>query len=144
MTDSQLTCEHDPPQAPPPKGQQRRELTALETQRIISFLLCEVQDQQEMAKLNHGAYTTVARQFHVHPQTIRTLWARARANFANPDIRAFRVLPQKHKYGRQLKWDCDALQAAIRDIPMHQRKSIRALSSARHPSNNTLQHEALQ
>jgi hypothetical protein len=94
------------------------------------LLLCEVKDQQEMAKLNRGAYTTVARQFHVHPQTIRTLWARARANFANPHIRAFRASPQKHKCGRQLKWDRDALRAAIPDIPMHQRKSIRALSSA--------------
>jgi hypothetical protein len=83
-----------------------------------------------MKKLKRGAHTTVARQFHVQPQTIRTLWARACDNFFNPDIRAFRASPQKHKCGRQLKWDRDALREAVPTIPFHQRKSLQSLSSA--------------
>ena len=119
----------DPPQRLLVQGRQRRELTALETRQIISLLMCEVKDPQQMEILKRGTFTIVAGQFHVDPQTIRRVWKRACENFNNPDIRAFRASPQKHKCGRQLKWDRDALREAIPTIPFHQRKSLRSLSS---------------
>lgn len=119
----------DPPQRLLAQRRQRRELTALETRQIISLLMCEVKDPQQMEILKRGAYTIVARQFHVDPQTIRRVWKRACENFSNPGFCAFRASPQKHKCGRQLKWDRDALRETIPTIPFHQRKSLRGLSS---------------
>jgi hypothetical protein len=120
----------DPLPRPPPQQRQKRELTALETRRIISLLLFEVKDGENFEKLRRGAHTTVARQFHVHPQTIRKVWARACTNFRDPNIRAFRGSPQKHKCGRNQKWDHDAVREAVTTIPITQRKSLRSLSSA--------------
>ena len=88
--------EPDPPQQPPPEGRSRRELTVLETKQIISVLMEEVKDRAQMNKFRRGALTAVAKRFHVHPKTIRRVWARAMENYANPHVCTFSASPRKN------------------------------------------------
>ena len=56
---------HEPPAgAPVPEGRVRRELTALETKRIISELLLRVEDHADLSTLKHGSLTAVSKLFH--------------------------------------------------------------------------------
>ena len=56
---------HEPAGAPVPEGRARRELTALETKRIISELLLRVEDHADLSTLKHGSLTAVSKHFHV-------------------------------------------------------------------------------
>ena len=64
-------------------------------------------------------------------KTISNIWARAIANFANPDIRQFRASPKKlGRSGRPRKWNHDDVREAIKLVPLLQRRTIRDLASA--------------
>ncbi len=50
---------HKPAGAVVPEGSVRRELTALDTRRVISELLLRVKDHADISTLQHGALTAV-------------------------------------------------------------------------------------
>ena len=86
---------HEPPPTPVLKEKHRGDLTECERKQIVSALLVESKDGNLMGKLRHGAITAIAKPYHVHRDTIKRIWERARENFTNPKIRAFRASPRK-------------------------------------------------
>ena len=69
--------DHEPTGAPVPEYRARRELTALETKRVISELLLRVEDHADLSTLKHGSLTAVSKLFHVSARTIKRTWQRA-------------------------------------------------------------------
>jgi hypothetical protein len=106
-----------------------KNLSSEERQAIVSFLLLEVKDEDGTQKLARGAINSAAETFHVHRNTIRDIWDRARANFDNHMIVSFvSESRKKGNSGRKIKWNRDDLKNAVKDLPLHQRRSIRDLS----------------
>ena len=101
----------DPPDAEPqPRPVQdprrRKNLTKDERIQVVSKMLWELQNHGVDGKFALGTITAVALEFHVCTKTIRNIWARAVANFENPDIRQFRASPKKlGRSGRPPKWN---------------------------------------
>jgi hypothetical protein len=126
----------DPPAPEPqlrrlPLERHRPHLTACERKQIVSTLLFEAKDGNLLGKLRHGAITAVANTYNVHHQTIKKIWERARENFQNPDVRAFRASPKKkHNSGRKKKWNHQEVRDAVREIPFHQKRTLRDLAAA--------------
>jgi hypothetical protein len=119
------------------KEKRKTELTSDDRKRIVSTLLLSVQDGNPK-KLRRGVLSAVAESYHVNPQTIRRVWARALQNYEDPDVRAFRSSPQKNKCGRKKKWNANEVREAIKAIPKHQKMSIRELSAELHIPRSTL------
>jgi hypothetical protein len=120
----------NPQQQPVPQEQGRRELTALQTRQIVCELLRSVEDPNDVTKLRRGAITDLAKRFHVHRRTISRVWARAVENFENPHVRTFRASPHKNKTGRRRQWIPEEVREAVKDLPIHRRRSLRCLSGA--------------
>jgi hypothetical protein len=67
------------------------------------------------------------------------VWQRALANFQNPAIQSFISLPRKiGNCGRKQKWNRDEVQAAVKEIPLTQKQSIRSLALALGMPKSTL------
>jgi hypothetical protein len=122
--------EPDPQQQPVPQEQGRRELTALQTRQVVCELLRSVEDPNDVTKLRRGAITDLARRFHVHRRTISRVWARAVENYENPHVRTFRASPHKNKTGRRQQWIPEEVREAVKDLPIHRRRSLRCLIGA--------------
>jgi hypothetical protein len=103
-----------PPARPHLQGQLRKNLVSSEqTREIVSTLLWELKDSTVEGKFRRGVVSTIANTFHVHETTIRRIWARALANFRDPNVRAFRASPPQKKYcGRKKKWNHDEVRDA--------------------------------
>lgn len=112
-----------------PLQRHRPNLTACERKQIVSTLLFEAKDGNLLGKLRHGAITAIANTYNVHRQTIRKIWERARENFANAEVRAFTASPRKKgNSGRKKKWNHQEVRDAVREIPFHQKRSLRDLA----------------
>ena len=120
----------EPPPRPHLQGQLRKNLTSEQTREIVSTLLWELKDSTIEGKFRRGVVSAVANTFHVHETTIRRIWARALANFHDPNIRAFRASPQKKKCGRKKKWNHDEVREAVKEIPLHRKRTLRDLAAA--------------
>lgn len=123
--------EPDPQQRPALQARQRRELTALETRQVICDLLRALKDPNDVKSLRRGALTDIARRFHVHPRTISRVWARAIENYENPHVRTFRASPRKSgKTGRKALWNPEDVKQAVKELPIHRRRSLRCISGS--------------
>jgi hypothetical protein len=119
-----------PQQQPVPQERERRELTPLETRQVVCELLRSLKDPNDVKKLRRGALTDIAKMFHVHPRTISRVWARAIQNYENPHVRTFRASPRKNQTGRKSQWIPEEVREAVKELPIHRRKSLRSLSGA--------------
>ena len=120
-----------PTVAPPPENSKKRNLSSEERRDIVSTLLLTVKPGDPEMKLARGAIKSCADAYGVDRSTIRKVWQRALANYLNPDIRAFRSSPQrKGKCGRPNKWIRDDVREAVKDLPLHQKRTIRSIASA--------------
>ena len=113
-----------------PQERERRELTALETRQVVCELLRSLKDPNDLNKLRRGALTDIAKMFHVHPRTISRVWARAIENYENPRIKTFRASPRKNKIGQRRQWIPEEVREAVKQLPIHRRRSLRCLSGA--------------
>ena len=121
----------DPQPRPVEDRRRRKYLTCEQRTQIVSRMLWELQNHGVDGKFARGTITAVAVEFHVCPQTIRRIWARAVANFGDPDIRRFSASPQKlNKCGRSKKWNHDEVREAVKLVPLFQRRTIRDLAFA--------------
>jgi hypothetical protein len=67
------------------------------------------------------------------------MWQRALANLQNPAIQLFISSPRKiGNCGRKQKWNRDDVQAAVKEIPLTQKQSIRSLAFALGMPKSTL------
>jgi len=67
------------------------------------------------------------------------VWQRALANFRNPAIQSFKSSPQKRgNSGRKQIWNRDEVRAALKEIPLNQRRSLRSTANAMGMSKSTL------
>jgi hypothetical protein len=120
-----------PTVAPPPENSKKRNLSSEERRDIVSTLLLTVKPGDPEMKLARGAIKSCADAYGVDHSTIRKVWQRALANYLNPDIRAFRSSPQrKGKCGRPNKWIRDDVREPVKDLPLHQKRTIRSIASA--------------
>ena len=92
--------DHEPTGAPVPEYRARRELTALETKRVISELLLRVEDHADLSMLKHGSLTAVSKLFHVSARTFNRSWQRAIENLENPHVAVLRASPNKNRLAR--------------------------------------------
>lgn len=99
----------------------RANLTEEERQNLLQFLLQRLQD----GELARGALAAASKQFNVHRSTISRIWAAAHASRVG-DI--WTVTSGKKKNGASLKYDREALREEVKDLPLHSRTSVRALS----------------
>jgi hypothetical protein len=59
----------------------------------------------------------LAAKFHVHPRTLKRVWARAQSNYINPTVGQYEASPKrKGRCGREKKWDPEAIPEAILEI----------------------------
>jgi hypothetical protein len=78
----------DPQQAPPPVIVIKKNVTSDERKQIVSKLLTLLgQSDGDRMKFHHGTMKAVAAKFHVHPRTLKRVWARAQSNYINPTVR---------------------------------------------------------
>jgi hypothetical protein len=125
--------------APPPLDMRKRNLTSEERRSIVSRLLLSVQPDDPDFKLGRGIITSTADFYHVSRITIRKVWQRALANFRNPAIQSFISSPRKiGNCGRKQKWNRDEVRAAVKEIPLTQKQSIRSLALALGMPKSTL------
>ena len=122
--------DHEPAGAVAPEGRARRELTALETRRMIAELLLRVKDRADLSTLQYGALTVVSKMFHVHPRTVKRTWEHAIRNHNDPHIALLRASPHKNQEARNKKWNPDEIREAVKAVPHHQRCSLRLLGGA--------------
>jgi hypothetical protein len=115
---------NEPAGAVVPEGRARRELTALETRRIISELLLRVKDRADLTTLQFGALTAESKMFHVHPRTIKRTWERAIQNHNNPHSGLLSASPHKNQEACNKKWNADEIREAVKAVPHHQRRSL--------------------
>ena len=81
----------------------------------------------------------MALEIYVSHDTIRQVWKRAVENFNDPDVKQFCASPQKiNNCGRPHKWNRDELREAIKEVPIHQRRTIRSIASALNVPKSTL------
>ena len=55
------------------------------------------QSDGDRMEFPHGTINAVAEKFHVHPRTLRRVWARAQSNYNNPMVRQYDAPPSKRK-----------------------------------------------
>jgi transposase-like protein len=109
-------------------------LTPDEIKRVISALLVGSErdaDNHHPPILRRGIFSEVAQRFGVSRSQIHRIWKRAKTNYENPNVKAFRATPQKKgNSGRPRLYDPDELRATIQEIPLSQRTSLRKLAAA--------------
>jgi hypothetical protein len=109
----------------------KSQLTSCQRQAMVAALIMSIKDGNDEQILTRGAITAVARRFHVHRETVANVWARARENFLNPEINSFRSESLRMgNSGRKIKWNRAEVQEAVKEIPLHQRGTIRDLAVA--------------
>ena len=77
----------DPQQAPPPVIVIEKNVTMDERKQIVSKVLKLGQSDGDRMEFPHGTIKSVATEFHVHPKTLRRVWARAKSNYNDPTVR---------------------------------------------------------
>ena len=76
------------PSASTSSGDCKREnVTMDERKQIVSKVLKLGQSDGDRMEFPHGTIKSVATEFHVHPKTIRRVWARAQSNYNDPTVR---------------------------------------------------------
>jgi hypothetical protein len=119
---------------PVPEGYRTKNLTRDERHQIVSKLLEERRQKQRHqgvdGKFARGVLTSMALEFQVSDKTIRNVWARAVANFEDPNIRQFRSSPLQRNSGRPKKWNPEEIREAVQLVPLRQRRTIRDLAAA--------------
>lgn len=119
----------DPTVEPPPLAIKKRNLTPEERRNIVTSLLLVVKPDDPDMKLPRGAIKSCADTHNVTRWTINRIWERALANYRNPNIRAFRSSPEK-KSGRPQKWNRDDVRSAVKELPLHLKRTIRSIATA--------------
>ena len=116
---------------PPQLRAKKQNLTSEERRAIVSTLLLSIKPDNPELKSGRGVINSVAHAYNVDRISIRRIWQRALANFHDPSIRAFISSPQKKgKSGRPIKWDRDQVRETVKQLPLHQRRTIRSLAAA--------------
>ena len=120
----------DPAGEPPPERGAKRDLTSQQRRNIVSTLLLSVKPGDPEMKLARGVIKSCADAYGVNRFTIRKVWQRALENYRNPNIQAFISSPQrKGRCGRPLKWNRDDVRKAVKNLLLHQRRTIRSIAS---------------
>jgi hypothetical protein len=115
---------------PPQLRAKKQNLTSEERRAIVSTLLLSIKPDNPELKSGRGVINSVAHAYNVDRISIRRIWQRALANFHDPSIRAFISSPQKKgKSGRPIKWDRDQVRETVKQLPLHQRRTIRSLAA---------------
>jgi hypothetical protein len=93
----------------------RSELTSNNVKAIVSFILSRCKNHGGEVTPACGSLAEGARRFDVSLSTISRIWKRARDNFADPDVAAFRASPMKkgRKEGEGLKWNREEVESEI-------------------------------
>lgn len=116
-------------------GKKTRELTDLERVGVVSMLLGMEAD----GKLPESSFIIVASKFKCSSSTVSRLWARAKFSRLGGEVDVGEIISKKHLTGRKKKWDDEAMQEAIKDIPLKNRRTVRALSKSLGVPTTTLQ-----
>ena len=75
----------DPQQeAPPPVIVIEKNVTMDERKQIVSKVLKLGQSDGDRMEFRRGTIKSVATEFHVHPRTLRRVWACAQSNYNDP------------------------------------------------------------
>ena len=111
----------------PPLAIKKRNLTPEERRNIITLLLLVIKPDDPNMKLPRGALNLCADTQNVTRWTINRIWKRVLANYRNPNIRAFRSFPKKS--GRPQKWNRDDVCSAVKELPLHQKRTIRSIAT---------------
>jgi hypothetical protein len=110
----------------------KRNLTSDEIKQVIAALMvgCSWKaDQQPL--LRRGIFKEVGLRFGLSKCQLHRIWKRAKTNFEDPNVKAFRASPKKKgNSGRPRVYDTDKLCAAIAAVPLHQKRSLRKLAAA--------------
>lgn len=98
---------------------------------IISHLLERGETRNGEFRLARGAQKDVAKKFDVGEATISRIWKRAKTNRANPNVGAYRATPQKKgNCGRPQLYDREEVAEALAELPINERRTIRAMAAA--------------
>jgi hypothetical protein len=63
---------------------------------------------------------------------------RALANFCDPNVCAIRALPQTKKFGQKKKWNHDEVREAVKELPLHHKKTLRDFERSCCSSRNAI------
>lgn len=127
-TNQDIIVHHDPVISKK-KLVRRKNLSSDDCKRLISSLLDHCHDNEYILK--RGALSKIARDFNISPQCVSEKWNIARANYNNPDVRAFQAIPnRKGKSGRKQKYHPDDVVLALEGIETDKRKSIKQAAAA--------------
>jgi hypothetical protein len=79
----------DPQQAPLPVIVTEKNVTSDGRKQIVSKVFKLGQSDGDRMEFHHGTIKSDATKFHVHPRTLRRVWARAQSNYNDPTVRQY-------------------------------------------------------
>jgi hypothetical protein len=118
-----------------------KELTRTERQMIISRLLWTLKERDGIMCLKKEIAVPLMEEFHVSRWTLRRIWNRALENsnnFEGSDPQFSTSLLKRSNCGRNEKWNRDDVREAVKEIPLHKRRTIRSLAAALKIPKSTL------
>lgn len=107
-----------------------REHSSDKKKAIVSYLVVRMKIEDGVPMLAPRAISDAAKNFKCHNSTISRTWATAKKNYLDPNVKAFRATPQKHKCGRKEKWDREALKEEMVELTQEDKGSLRCLAEA--------------
>jgi hypothetical protein len=130
----------EPLLTPAPNKNTKRELTCNERQHIVSRLMFELQERGVDGKFLCGTLKLVAGEFHVIPQTITRVWARACMSELREPTHSSVLFksPEKEVWEETQKWKHDEVREAVKLIPLFRRRTIWDLAHALNIQKSTL------
>jgi hypothetical protein len=107
---------------------------------IISFLIIRSENVDGVVRPARGAQTEAANWFNLSTTTISRIWIKAKGNYEDPDVAAFRASPKKkgRTAGVPYKWDREQVELAIVRLTYQQRRTIRSMADALSMPKSTL------
>jgi len=97
-----------------------KELTDFERVALVSMLLVHVKD----GTLERGLIANYAQKFGVRRETVSRLWSNCTLSRTQGHPAFEEILSKKSNRGRKQKWDREAVQEAVREIPFKKRKTV--------------------
>ena len=123
---------------PPPPGRKVQELTNRERERLIARLLLQFSN----GVLSHSSIKLMVVEFHVHHDTISSIWNRFRKateNNVNDDVNIVNnIHSQKASWGRSVKYDTVALAEALAKQLIEYRQTVRSAATLLSVSTTTV------
>jgi hypothetical protein len=141
MADTTLPPSPEEEQTVVANPRRKRNFTPDQGKQVISALLvgCSWTDDQQPI-LRRGIFREVGQRFGVTRQQLHHIWKRAKNNYENPKIKAFRATPQKKgNSGQPRLYDAEEQCAAIAALSLSQKRSLAKLAAALDMPTTSLQ-----